>query len=137
MTKLPTKTPFFLFGGLVKFYIHVKKEPMTYEVISQVHRLCVYASGSLITDIFSSLTHISVSCLHFGQNSGKFLSTVSMRIFVRVLLLQIGQLIHSIIIQQVHCSRNDWQEHLCPYSRYKYFPLVPKPVHQNRYHFSG
>ena len=23
MTKLPTKTPFFLFGGLVKFYIHV------------------------------------------------------------------------------------------------------------------
>lgn len=59
-----------------------------------------------VTDIFSSLTHISVSCLHFGQNSGKFLSTVSMRIFVRVLLLQIGQLIHSIIIQQVHCSRN-------------------------------
>ena len=82
------------------------------------YRLCVYASGSLITDIFSSLTHISVSCLHFGQNSGKFLSTVSMRIFVRVLLLQIGQLIHSIIIQQVHCSRNGWQEHLCPYSSF-------------------
>ena len=101
------------------------------------YRLCVYASGSLITDIFSSLTHISVSCLHFGQNSGKFLSTVSIRIFVRVLLLQIGQLIHSIIIQSAHCSRNDWQEHLCPCSRHKYFPLVPKPVHQNRHHFSG
>lgn len=67
MTKLPTKTPFFLFGGLVKFYIHVKKEPMTYEVISQVHRLCVYASGSLMTFTFNSSTSIKPSNLHFGQ----------------------------------------------------------------------
>ena len=67
MTKLPTKTPFFLFGGLVKFYIHVKKEPITYEVISQVHRLCVYASGSLMTVICNFFAFIKVSFLHFGQ----------------------------------------------------------------------
>ena len=60
------------------------------------YRLCVYASGSLITDVFNSFTLISVSCLHLGQNSGKFFSTVSGRIFVRVLLLQIGHITHSI-----------------------------------------
>ncbi len=31
------------------------------------YRLCVLASGSLITDIFSFRIFISVSCLHFGQ----------------------------------------------------------------------
>ena len=29
---------------------------------------------------------MSVSCLHFGQNKGKFLKSVSIRIFIRVLL---------------------------------------------------
>ena len=59
------------------------------------YRLCVLASGSLITDIFSCFTLIIVSCLHLGQNSGKFSSTVSPRILTRVLLPQIGHNIHS------------------------------------------
>ena len=60
------------------------------------YRLCVSASGSLSIVIFSCLTLISVSCLHFGQKSGKFLSSVSSRIFKRVLLLQIGHNIKSV-----------------------------------------
>ena len=59
------------------------------------YRLCVYASGSLITDIFSCFTLTSVSCLHFGQNSGKFSSTVSLRTFTRVLLPQVGHKSHA------------------------------------------
>lgn len=35
-------------------------------------------------------TLISVSCLHFGQNNGKFSSIVSPRIFTRVLLPHTG-----------------------------------------------
>ena len=58
------------------------------------YRLCVYASGSLIMDVLNCLTLIIVSRLHLGQNSGKFLSTVSRRILVRVLFLQIGQCTH-------------------------------------------
>lgn len=59
------------------------------------YRLCVFASGSLITDIFICWILISVSCLHFGQNRGKCSSIVSSRILRRVLLLQTGQYIHS------------------------------------------
>ena len=66
------------------------------------YRLCVYASGSLITDVCSSLTLISVSCLHLGQNKGKFSSTVSGRIFVRVLLLHTGHITHSILDKCFH-----------------------------------
>ena len=54
------------------------------------YRLCVCASGSWITDILMCFTLISVSCLHFGQNNGKFSSTVSSRNLIRVLLLQTG-----------------------------------------------
>lgn len=39
---------------------------------------------------------IRFSCLHFGQNSGKFLSSVSLRTLFRVLFPQIGHLIHSV-----------------------------------------
>ena len=60
------------------------------------YRLCVCASGSLITDIFSCFTSISVSFLHFGQNNGKFLSTVSSRNLIRVLFLQMGHSNHSL-----------------------------------------
>ena len=49
-----------------------------------------FLSGSVITVVCSSLTLISVSCLHFGQSSGKFSSTVSGRSFIRVLLPQTG-----------------------------------------------
>ena len=73
-----------------------RKEPITANYKSACYRLCVFASGSLITDIFNCFTLISVSCLHFGQNSGKFSSTVSLRILIRVLLLQIGHNIKSV-----------------------------------------
>lgn len=62
---------------------------------SQVHRLCVYVSGSLMTVIFCCCTSISVSCLHLGQYSGKFSSTVSFRILSWVLFPQTGHSIHS------------------------------------------
>jgi len=38
---------------------------------------------------------ISISRLHLGQNSGKFLSSMSKRILMRVLLLQEGHNNHS------------------------------------------
>ena len=72
------------------------KEPITRAQGLTGYRLCVYASGSLITAVFNSFTRISVSCLHFGQNNGKFSSIVSDRTFVRVLLLQTGHITHSI-----------------------------------------
>ena len=71
-----------------KSVCHNNIEPTNCEH-SQVYRLCVYASGSLITDVFNFFTLISVSCLHFGQNRGKFSSIVSSRIFIRVSLWHI------------------------------------------------
>ncbi len=59
------------------------------------YRLCVYASGSLITNTFNLYALIKVSCLHFGQYSGKFFSSVSSRIRNLVLFLQTGQRTHS------------------------------------------
>ena len=56
--------------------------------------LCVLASGTTDNRIFISSTSIKHSCLHFGQNTGKFFSEVSARILVRVLHLQKGQCIH-------------------------------------------
>ena len=44
--------------------------------------------------IFILSTSIKHSCLHFGQNMGKFFNEGSARIFVRVLHLQKGQCIH-------------------------------------------
>lgn len=68
------------------------------------YRLCVLASGSLITDIFSCRTLINISCLHFGQNRGKFSRIVSPRILIRVLFLQTGHNIHlfSSIMAHLH-----------------------------------
>ena len=57
---------------------------------SACYRLCVCASGSLITEILNCVTLIKISCLHLGQNSGKFRSSVSDRILIRVLLPQTG-----------------------------------------------
>lgn len=34
---------------------------------SQVHRLCVFASGSVITVTLNCFISIKFSCLHFGQ----------------------------------------------------------------------
>ena len=58
------------------------------------YRLCVYASGSMITDVLKCFTLITVSRLHLGQYRGKFSSTVSGRTLIRVLLLQIGHSTH-------------------------------------------
>ena len=59
------------------------------------YRLCVCASGSLITNIWYSFASIKLSCLHLGQNRGKFIRTVSSRILVLVLLPQKGHKIQS------------------------------------------
>ena len=48
------------------------------------YRLCVFASSSVITEILSCITLIRLSFLHFGQNKGKFLSSVSLFILLRV-----------------------------------------------------
>lgn len=58
------------------------------------YRLCVLASGSSIMVISNCRMRMRVSCFHFGQNKGKFSSTVSFLICRRVLLLQKGQYIH-------------------------------------------
>ena len=60
---------------------------------SRYYRLCVLASGSIIV-ICCCLTLIMLSCLHFGQNRGKFINSVSFLIFVRVLFPQIGHITH-------------------------------------------
>ena len=52
------------------------------------------ASGSLMTVTCKLMASINVSCLHFGQNIGKFLSIVSSRILSLVLLLQTGHKSH-------------------------------------------
>lgn len=69
-----------------------EKEPITRRFLSG-YRLCVCASGSVITSIFSCDTSISVSRQHFGQYSGKFRSTVSGRICNRVLFRHTGHII--------------------------------------------
>ena len=84
----------FFFSAAGQIIENIKTEPITYEVFPQCYRLCVLASGSWIIDRFSCLTAIKVSCLHFGQYSGKFSRTVSSRIFNRVLLPQKGHKIH-------------------------------------------
>lgn len=61
-------------------------EPITAYTDIACYWLCVCASGFLTTDIFNFRILISVSCLPFGQNKGKFSSTVSSLIFNRVLL---------------------------------------------------
>ena len=66
---------------------------------SQVHRLCGYASGTMMinyavlscsTIICKFFTSIKHSRLHFGQNSGKFFNSVSLLTLVLVLLSHMG-----------------------------------------------
>ena len=70
------------------------KEPITRRFISCCYRLCVYASGSLITVILNFVTFISDTCLHFGQNRGKFFNSVLYLICTLVLFPQTGQRIN-------------------------------------------
>ena len=44
-----------------------RKEPINVGLLATGYRLCVYASGSLITVVWNCLTVIRVSCLHLGQ----------------------------------------------------------------------
>ena len=88
----------FFFSAAGQIMENIKTEPITYEILPQCYRLCVLASGSWMMDKFSCLTAIKVSCLHFGQYSGKFSRTVSSRIFNRVLLPQKGHKTHSTFI---------------------------------------
>ncbi len=74
-----------------------QKEPTTIRFYLMRYRLCVLASGSLITYTFNFCTLINVSCLHFGQNRGTFLSSVSVRILILVLFPHIGHKIYSVL----------------------------------------
>ena len=58
------------------------------------HRLCVCVSASLMIVILPCFKLIRVSDLHLGQYSGKFFSSVSVRIFILVFPPQVGQSIH-------------------------------------------
>ena len=70
------------------------KEPITRRFFSCCYRLCVYASGSLITVILNFVTFISDTCLHFGQNRGNFFNSVLYLICTLVLFPQTGQRIN-------------------------------------------
>lgn len=62
--------------------------------VTTSYHTCVLASGSVIIEIFNCFTQMRVSCLHLGQNRGKFSSTVSSRNFTRALLWHTGHNIH-------------------------------------------
>ena len=73
-----TAIPFYIQEMAVCFPITKQKEPIIIRFISCDYRLCVNASGSVITEIFNFFTLIRFSCLHFGQYSGKFFISVSL-----------------------------------------------------------
>ena len=56
------------------------------------------ASGFLMIVICKFFVSIKLSCLHFGQYKGKFLSMVSILSQLRVLFPHLGQSIHSGVI---------------------------------------
>ena len=79
-----------ILSGVIK-----NAETISMSLFSHSYRLCVLASGSLITVIFSFCKFTKICCLHFGQNRGKFLRIVSFRTMILVLLWHIGQSSHS------------------------------------------
>ena len=83
------KKSFFLCPATFRY--EIKRADNSRHIRLAGYWLCVYASGSVITVILSLSALIRVSLLHLGQNSGKFISTVSLRSIVRVLPLQMGQ----------------------------------------------
>ena len=100
MAKQPTEHRFFYSVGVL-LIDDKKAEPIICD-FSQIYRLCGLAAGSKITIIFKSITFIRFSCLHFGQNKGKFFRIVSFRILSLVLLPQTGHLIHSAVFASIH-----------------------------------
>lgn len=83
-----------LFGGY-------KKEPIPMSSLNG-YRLCVLASGSVMVEILNFFRLIIISCLHLGQNRGKFSNTVFSSNFIRVLPLQIGHNNHSFILKMLY-----------------------------------
>ena len=63
-------------------------------LLTAICKILITVPCKKVLDIY---TFTKVSCLHFGQNSGKFVSVVSGLIRVRVLLLQIGHSSHLIL----------------------------------------
>ena len=122
-------TAFFFCRRTADYYLLSKKEPITANLCFADYRLCVCASGSLITVIFNLWTLIRFSCLHFGQYKGKFLSTVSSRIFNLVLLPHTGQNIHShfiIFIPHEHNNKKSTSITLDKGVLLAYLDKVPK-----------
>ena len=102
----PPKHRFFYLVGCAAKFIDEKRADELWG-ISQVHRLCVLASGTSAVVIFSCFAFINVCLWHLGQNSGKFFSSVSSRICTLVLLPQTGHSINfSFCIRYV--SSNKW-----------------------------
>ena len=93
VTIQPTRKLRFFYSVGLSCLWYIKVEPTNCDFISQVHRLCVLASGTSAFVIFSCFAFIKVCLWHLGQNSGKFFSSVSSRICTLVLLPQTG---HSI-----------------------------------------
>jgi len=91
----------------------------------------------MITLVSSCWTFTNVVFLHLGQNSGKFSSTVSLRIFVLVLFLQTGHSSHfSVSIPSSPCGIT--QYHFCGCHtkhlfRLLYRQLVPLAVYRQQW----
>ena len=100
--KLSAEQQFFSLSSFSRLDWIIKKGADNSSSKSACYRLCVCASGSLITEILNCVTLIKISCLHLGQNSGKFRSSVSNRILIRVLLPQTGHNNH------LNCSLSLW-----------------------------
>ena len=100
--KLSAEQQFFSLPSFSRLDWIIKKGADNSSSKSACYRLCVCASGSLITEILNCVTLIKISCLHLGQNSGKFRSSVSDRILMRVLLPQTGHNNH------LNCSFLSW-----------------------------
>lgn len=91
-----TNNRFFLFG---RHSQKIKADNRGYTsnyrlCVLQFYGSCVFASGSLIILILNFFAFTKVSFLHLGQKRGKFLSSVSSRNFILVLLLHIGHSTH-------------------------------------------
>lgn len=69
-----------------------------------VNQLSIFASSFSITVTFKSFASIKLSCLHFGQYSGKFFSSVSSRICNLVLFPHTGHNIQfSFLLIPISC----------------------------------
>lgn len=123
VTIQPTRKLRFFYSVGLSCLWYIKVEPTNCDFISQVHRLCVLASGTSAFVIFSCFAFINVCLWHLGQNSGKFFSSVSSRICTLVLLPQTGHSIHSIfvfftsILKVASCLKSEYLQQRILYTR--------------------